>query len=85
MTRCGLLDHVLCKLQSVKHYFEWVWVILGRWDIILGGALFWVGGGGRENILGGWEWVWLSGSEWGWVHCLIMPLLFYMLIPKFKS
>ena len=36
------------------HYFEWVGV---------GGALFLVGVGERENILGG----------WGWVHCLIMP------------
>ena len=31
----------------------------------VGGSLFWVGGGGWENILGG----------WGWVHCLIMLIL----------
>ena len=23
--------------------------------------------------LGGWGWVGMSGGEWGWVHCLIMP------------
>ena len=31
-------------------------------------------GGGWVNILGGWKWVGMSGGEWGWVHCLIMPL-----------
>ena len=31
----------------------------------MGGALFWVGGGGWENTF--------IGGEFGWVHCLIMP------------
>ena len=49
-----------------------MWVVLGRWGIILGGwgcmghyfrwvgvngALFWVGGGEWENILDVWGWV----------------------------
>ena len=54
----------------------------GKWDIILGGwgkgvtgALFWVGGGGCINISGVWGgWVGMSGGEWGWMHCLIMPV-----------
>ena len=45
------MDHISCKWRLLRHYFEWVWVILGEWDIILGawgwvgvyGALFWVG------------------------------------------
>ena len=62
----------------MKHYFELVWVIFGKWGwmehyfgwVGVYGALFWVGGGGQENILDGLRWV---GGEWGWVHCLIMP------------
>ena len=57
LSRCGLLDHVLCKWWLVRHYFEWVWVILGGWGewgcmgLFFGwggvvGALFWVGGSG---------------------------------------
>ena len=48
------------------------------------GTLFWVGGGSLGIILGDWgEWGWVghyfgcvgvSGCEWGWVHCLIMPM-----------
>ena len=52
----------------------------GRVEV--GGTLFWVGGGGWGIILGGWRWVghyfgWVAvgGGEWGWVHCLIMPLI----------
>ena len=71
LSRCWLLDHILCKWRLVRHYFEWVWVVLGGWDIILsrwgwvglyraliwvGGKIFWVGGGG-------WGWV----GEWGWL------------------
>ena len=37
------------------------------------GALFWVGVGVWENIFVGWGWVGMSGGEWGWMHCLIMP------------
>ena len=63
LSRCRLMDHILCKWRLLRQYFEWVGVFLGEWDIILGGwrwvgvygALFWVGGG-------------------GWVHCLIMPV-----------
>ena len=64
------------------HYFEWLWVYLGGWDIILDelgcmgvyGTLFWVGGGKWGIILGGWGWVvhyigWveLGGDDRGWV------------------
>ena len=45
-------------------------------------ALFWVDGGVWGIILGGWMWVghyfgWVrvDGSEWWWLHCLIMPVL----------
>ena len=31
------------------------------------GALFWVGGGGWENILVEWGSLGMSGDEWGWV------------------
>ena len=44
-------------------YFGWVGV---------GGALFWVGGGGWGIFLSGWRWVWVGGwgiifCGWGWV------------------
>ena len=82
LSRCRLIDLILCKWQLLRYYFEWVWVILGGWDIILGGwgwvvvygALFWVSGGGWGIILGWWGWVgkyfgWVGvvGDEWGWV------------------
>ena len=37
LSRCGLLDHILCEWRLMRHYFERVWVILGGWGIILGG------------------------------------------------
>ena len=49
------------------------------------GALFWLGGGGWDIILGEWTWVghyfgWVGvgGDErgWGWVHCLIMLVVY---------
>ena len=57
----------------VRHYFGWVEVRGGVWGIIFGrlgcvgvsGTLFWVGGGEWGIILGGWEWVVMSGGEWG--------------------
>ena len=85
LIRFGLLDHILCEwqlarhyLRLVRHYFEWVWVILGGWGV--DGALFWVGGV-RWGCMGhyfGWVGVggktfWVSGHEWGRVHSLIMP------------
>ena len=69
------MDHILCKRRLLRHYFESVWVILGGWDNNLGGwswvgmygALFWVGGGGREYILVDWGWMgWVGVSEGGW-------------------
>ena len=54
------------------YYFELVRV---------GGALFWIGGGGWEDIWlggGGWGLVGVSGGELGWVHCLIMPFVKYL-------
>ena len=76
------MDHILCKRRLLRHYLEWVWVILGGWDIILGGwgwvgvyeALFCVGEVGWGIIVSGWGWMgkyfgWLRVSEsgWGWV------------------
>ena len=87
-SRCGLLKHILCECWLMRHYFQWVWVTLSEWGIILGGwecvgmyvALFLVGGdewGWVEHYFG---WVGMGGkiflvdgSDWGWVHCLIMP------------
>ena len=59
-----------CYFGWVGHYFEWVGLSGGVWGIILNGcgmcgALFWMGGGGWKNILGGWGWVGMSGDEWG--------------------
>ena len=34
----------------------------GKWFIMLGGTLFWLGGGGWSIILGGWGWVGMSGG-----------------------
>ena len=51
----------------------------------MSGALFWLGGGGWDIILGEWTWVghyfgWVGvgGDErgWGWVHCLIMLVVY---------
>ena len=39
----------------------------GKWGIILGGSV-WVG-----KYFG---WVGMNGREWGWVQCLIMPIMF---------
>ena len=41
------------------------------------GALFWVSRDACENILSRWGWVGMSEGEWGWVHCLIMPVTVY--------
>ena len=30
------------------------------------GALFWVGGGEKENAFGGWGWETMSLFKWGW-------------------
>ena len=40
----------------------------------LRGPLFCVSEGRWVNILGWWDWLGMSGGEWGWVHCLIMPI-----------
>ena len=61
LSRCGLLKHILCECWLMRHYFQWVWVTLSEWGI----------------ILGGWGWVgkyfWWMRVIGGWVHCLIMP------------
>ena len=57
LSRCGLLDNILCEWWLVRHFFERVWVILCGWGI----------------VLGEWGWMGMSGGRWGWVHCLIMP------------
>ena len=53
LSRCGLLDHILCEWWLVRHYLEQVWVILGGW-VWMGHYFGWVGmsGGGWENDLG---------------------------------
>ena len=71
LSRCRLMGHILCKWQLLRHYCEWVWVVLGRWDIILGGWGEWGCMGhyfGRVEVdrkifwVGGDRW-----DEWGWV------------------
>ena len=42
------------------HYFGWVGHYFG-W-VVVGGALFWVGGGGWSIILSEWGWVGMSGG-----------------------
>ena len=76
LSRYGLMDHILCESRLVKHYFQWVWVIMGRWGIFLGGwrwvvadeALFW---GGGAFFWGGRGWVGVCGGG----YCLIIPNL----------
>ena len=66
LSRCGLLDHILCEWQAVSQALFWVSV--GGWGIILGGcgwvvvggALFW------EVRVGG-KIFWVGGGGWGWV------------------
>ena len=58
-------------------------------------GLFWVGGvdGGVWSIIvGGWGWVkkcfgWVgvSGDEWGWVHCLIILIIYNTMFTYFKT
>ena len=72
----------LYEWQLMRHYFEWMWVILGRWGLTLGGkgcvgmygAWFLVGGVNGRGWVGhysGWVgnyfgWVGVDGDEWGW-------------------
>ena len=68
LSKCVLLDHILCEWRLVRHYFEWVWVnwVIGiGWGIILGERR--VSGGWWDIILGGWRWAGMSGGGWGWV------------------
>ena len=77
-----VLDNILYDWRLVRHYVEWVWVILGEWG--LAKHYFWrvrADRGGCGIILGGWRWVGMSGAlfwvvgggwenilgEWGWV------------------
>ena len=53
LSRCGLLDHILYDWRLVRHYFEWVWVILGEWKWV-GHYFGWVEGE--------WGWVEVSGD-----------------------
>ena len=52
------------------HYFGWMGVIGGRWDITQRG---W---GWVRKYFG---WVSVDGDEWGWVHYLIMLILYKQL------
>ena len=62
----------MCKWRLVSHYFEWVWVVLVRWEWVghypewvgVYETLFWEGGGGWENILGG-KIFWVGWGGWG--------------------
>ena len=68
LTKCGLLDNNLCKTRIVRHFFEWVWVILGGW-VSVEFYFGWVNGSkGMDRTL-----FWVGGGGWGWLHCLIMP------------
>ena len=80
LSRCVLFGHVLCQWQLVSHYFEWLWIMLGRWGWVgwVGHYFGWVGVSGSDwdIILCGWVWVEIcgvGGSEWRWVHCLTIP------------
>ena len=80
LSKCRLMDHILCKWRLLRHYFEWVWVILDGLDIILGrwgwvelyGVLFWVGEGEWGHYFGcagvGRKIFWLGGGGWGLVE-----------------
>ena len=73
LSRCGLLDHILCEWQAVSQALFWVsvggwgiilggcgWVVVGGvlfWEVRVGGKIFWVGGG-------------------GWEYCFIMPIFY---------
>ena len=63
LSRFVLLDRIWSEWRLVRHYFKWVWVILGGWG--------WVGSMGH--------YFWGGGSEWRWVHCLIMPETYFFL------
>ena len=55
-----------------------VWgIILGRWGWVgVYGALFWVEG--LSGVGGALYWgLWVTGGDWGWVHCLIMFISFW--------
>ena len=65
LSKCGLLVHILYKWRLMRHYFEWAWVTLGGWDIILNR---WGCRGVWDIILGGWGWVGIILGEWGWME-----------------
>ena len=39
------------------------------------GTLFWVDGAEWSIVLGGWEWVGMSGGGWECLRCLIMLII----------
>ena len=61
LSRFRLMNHILCKWQLLRHYFEWVWVALGEWDIILG-MWGWVGVYGALLLVGGGGWGWVGAG-----------------------
>ena len=65
LSKCAVVNHILREWQLVRHLFEWVWVILGGWDIIL---CEW----GRAGMYGPYFGLArVSGSYWAllWVSC----------------
>ena len=94
LSRCRLMDHSLCKWRTVIETLFWVSVRHFGWMghyfrwVAVGGALFWVGGGGWENIwLGGsgWRWLEVRGAGWGWVGIFFLFFLFLALNSPVKS
>ena len=44
--------------------------------------------GGCEGILGDWDWSWVMGmigSDWGWLHYLVMPIFISLLSVEIRS
>ena len=66
LSKCGLLEHVLCEWRLIRHYFEWVWVISGG-SGCMKHYFGWVGvsGGGWGIILGGYGWLGNILDGWG--------------------
>ena len=80
LSTCGLLHHILCEWFLVRHYFEWVWAILGQWGWVRHN-FWWVGVGGNVwdiSLVGlvdqGWVghyfgWVEVSGNYFYYLNC----------------
>ena len=76
LSRCGLLDRILCKWRLARHYFEWAGLVgalfwVGEGGVGVYGALFWISRGVWGIILGRCWWMgvgetslWVGGGRW---------------------